>query len=142
MGIARKCAERVKEASKELAFSSTAQRNEALQAISEELKRSESKLLEANEKDLVAGKAQGISESLLDRLALSPERIDGICEGISQVIALPDPLEEVLDRRHLPNGIELEKRRVPFGAIGIIYEARPNVTVDAATLCLKAGNAC
>ena len=105
------------------------------------LKERESAILAENQKDLAAARESGMKASLLDRLALSPQRIDGIVEGVRQVAALPDPIGCVTRMEKRPNGLVIGKRRVPLGVIGIIYEARPNVTVDAAALCLKSGNA-
>lgn len=117
------------------------QKNEALLTMADELQAEYASILEANREDLEAGRENGISSSLLDRLALNRERIDGIAEGLRQIAALPDPIGEVLEETTRPNGMKIVKKRVPLGVIGIIYEARPNVTVDAAGLCLKTGNA-
>ena len=134
-GLAARHAERV------LAVAGTAQKNRALEAMARALKERESAILAENQKDLAAARESGIKASLLDRLALSPQRIDGIVEGVRQVAALPDPIGCVTRMEKRPNGLVIGKRRVPLGVIGIIYEARPNVTVDAAALCLKSGNA-
>ena len=134
-GLAARHAERV------LAVAGTDQKNRALEAIAQALKERESAILAENEKDLAAARENGMKASLLDRLALSPQRIDGIVEGVRQVAALPDPIGCVTRMEKRPNGLVIGKRRVPLGVIGIIYEARPNVTVDAAALCLKSGNA-
>ncbi len=134
-GLAAKRAERI------LAVAGTAKKNGALEAIAAALKEHEAHILAENEADLAAAQAAGMSASLLDRLALSPVRIDGIVEGVRQVAALPDPIGSVTKQGLRPNGLTIGKRRVPLGVIGIIYEARPNVTVDAAALCLKSGNA-
>ncbi|WP_312255165.1 glutamate-5-semialdehyde dehydrogenase [Stutzerimonas nitrititolerans] len=95
----------------------------------------------ANEQDLASGRSNGLDEAMLDRLALTPARIDDMIEGLRQVAALPDPIGEIRDMRYLPSGIQVGKMRVPLGVVGIIYESRPNVTIDAASLCLKSGNA-
>ncbi|BDE86405.1 gamma-glutamyl phosphate reductase [Oscillospiraceae bacterium] len=124
-----------------LAVAGTAQKNRALEAMARALKERESAILAENQKDLAAARESGMRASLLDRLALSPQRIDGIVEGVRQVAALPDPIGCVTRMEKRPNGLVIGKRRVPLGVIGIIYEARPNVTVDAAALCLKSGNA-
>lgn len=120
---------------------STAQKNEALLLMAAALMNDHAGIIAANEQDLIRGKENGTSSSLLDRIKLTPERIAGIAEGIRQIVELPDPVGDVLETGHRPNGLFIEKRRVPIGVIGIIYEARPNVTVDAAALCLKTGNA-
>ncbi|MFC4598040.1 glutamate-5-semialdehyde dehydrogenase [Cohnella hongkongensis] len=117
------------------------QKNEALLLVADALLTSQDRLLAANEEDIVRGRAQGTSESLLDRLKLTPERLRGIAQGVREVVALPDPVGETLQTFERPNGLSIEQRRVPLGVIGMIYEARPNVTVDAASLCLKTGNA-
>ncbi|MDR0270666.1 glutamate-5-semialdehyde dehydrogenase [Paenibacillus sp.] len=119
----------------------TSQKNEALQLMADSLRNHQDDIIAANKEDLERGKAQGTSSSLLDRLALNPQRIEAIAEGLEQIISLPDPIGDVLDSFERPNGLQINKTRVPLGVIGIIYEARPNVTVDAAGLCLKAGNA-
>ncbi|MBF2998310.1 gamma-glutamyl-phosphate reductase, partial [Pseudomonas aeruginosa] len=91
--------------------------------------------------DLAAGRANGLEPAMLDRLALTPARIDDMIEGLRQVATLPDPIGEIRDMRYVPSGIQIGKMRVPLGVVGIIYESRPNVTIDAASLCLKSGNA-
>ncbi|MDE9399288.1 glutamate-5-semialdehyde dehydrogenase, partial [Pseudomonas aeruginosa] len=98
-------------------------------------------LSHANEQDLTAGRANGLEPAMLDRLALTPARIDDMIEGLRQVATLPDPIGEIRDMRYVPSGIQIGKMRVPLGVVGIIYESRPNVTIDAASLCLKSGNA-
>ncbi|XID94368.1 glutamate-5-semialdehyde dehydrogenase [Paenibacillaceae bacterium WGS1546] len=120
---------------------STEEKNEALLAIAEALLAARERLIAANAEDLARGREQGTSESLLDRLKLTPERLQAIAEGVRQVVGLADPVGETLARFERPNGLSIEQRRVPLGVIGMIYEARPNVTVDAASLCLKTGNA-
>lgn len=119
----------------------TEQKNQALLAAADALLARSDEILHANEEDLERGRANGTSDSLLDRLKLTPERIGGIAEGLRQIVELPDPVGDVLETIDRPNGLHIVKRRVPLGVIGIIYEARPNVTVDAAGLCLKTGNA-
>lgn len=128
-------------ASRLVARASTAQKNRALLAAAEALNAARSELTEANEKDLAAGRANGLEPALLDRLALTPARIDGMLEGLRQVASLPDPVGAIRDMSYRPSGIQVGKMRVPLGVIGIIYESRPNVTIDAASLCLKSGNA-
>ncbi|WP_106767910.1 glutamate-5-semialdehyde dehydrogenase [Paenibacillus faecalis] len=119
----------------------TTQKNEALLAMADALSNRSADIMEANAEDLRRGKEQGISSALLDRLALNEARIEGIAEGLRQIVQLPDPIGDTLEVIERPNGLHITKLRVPLGVIGIIYEARPNVTVDAAGLCLKSGNA-
>ncbi|TRX74291.1 glutamate-5-semialdehyde dehydrogenase [Pseudomonas mangiferae] len=130
-----------REASRQLARASTAQKNRALLAAAAALDAARAELAVANQRDLDAGRASGLAPAMLDRLALTPNGIDGMIEGLRQVAALPDPIGEIRDMRYLPSGIQVGKMRVPLGVIGIIYESRPNVTIDAASLCLKSGNA-
>ncbi|WP_054957373.1 glutamate-5-semialdehyde dehydrogenase [Paenibacillus dakarensis] len=120
---------------------STAQKNEALLAMADALVSHTADIMEANAEDLRRGKELGTSASLLDRLALNESRIEAIAEGLRQIVQLPDPVGDTLETIERPNGLMIQKTRVPLGVIGIIYEARPNVTVDAAGLCLKTGNA-
>ncbi len=124
-----------------LATASTAAKNRALQKIADALRRNSKKIMAANEVDMQTGKRDGLKESLFDRLLLTGPRIDSIAAAVEQIIALPDPVGIVLGGDIRPNGLHVAKIQVPLGVIGIIYEARPNVTVDAAALCLKAGNA-
>jgi glutamate-5-semialdehyde dehydrogenase len=119
----------------------TEEKNDALLMMADALVAHTESILAANEEDLSRGKEQGTSPSLLDRLKLTPERIVGIAQGIREVVELPDPVGIVLEKLDRPNGLHIEKISVPLGVIGMIYEARPNVTVDAAALCLKTGNA-
>lgn len=128
-------------AARTLARATTAQKNRALLAIAEALAAAREKLLAANAEDLAAAKATGLSPALIDRLTLSDKVIDAMIAGLKEVAELPDPVGEVRDLRRRPSGIQVGKMRVPLGVVGIIYESRPNVTVDAAALCLKAGNA-
>ncbi|MCQ4307027.1 glutamate-5-semialdehyde dehydrogenase [Pseudomonas stutzeri] len=130
-----------REASRVLARATTAQKNRALHAAAAALDAARSELVEANQRDLAAGRANGLDEAMIDRLALTPARIDDMIEGLRQVATLPDPIGEIRDMRYLPSGIQVGKMRVPLGVVGIIYESRPNVTIDAASLCLKSGNA-
>ena len=130
-----------REASRLLARASTAQKNKALLSVADALDRARPLLVEANERDLAAGRVAGLNSALLDRLALTPARIDGMIAGLRQVAALPDPVGAIRDMSYRPSGIQIGKMRVPLGVIGIIYESRPNVTIDAASLCLKSGNA-
>ena len=117
-------------------------KNHGLLAAAEGLLRDMDQILAANEKDVRDGEAKGMHPGLIDRLRLTPERIRAMAEGLTQISALADPVGEVLERFVRPNGLQIEKRRVPLGVIGIIYESRPNVTADAFGLCFKAGNAC
>jgi len=133
--------QRARAASRVLAKTSTGPKNIALLAMAEILEQSVPQLLQANAKDLAAGREQGLDEALLDRLALNEERIAGMAEGLRQIAALPDPVGEISGLNYRPSGIQVGKMRVPLGVIGIIYESRPNVTADAAGLCLKSGNA-
>jgi glutamate-5-semialdehyde dehydrogenase len=130
-----------RDASRVIARASTAQKNRALLAAAAALDAARAELATANEQDLVNGRANGLEPALLDRLALTPARIDGMIEGLRQVAALPDPVGAIRDMSYRPSGIQVGKMRVPLGVIGIIYESRPNVTIDAASLCLKSGNA-
>nr|WP_298140627.1 glutamate-5-semialdehyde dehydrogenase [uncultured Pseudomonas sp.] len=130
-----------RQASRVIASASTAQKNRALQAAAAALDGARAELSAANELDLAAGRANGLEPALLDRLALTPARIDGMIEGLRQVASLPDPVGAIRDMSYRPSGIQVGKMRVPLGVIGIIYESRPNVTIDAASLCLKSGNA-
>ena len=128
-------------ASRALSRAGTNAKNTALLAIATEIRNSVDTLKQQNELDMVAGKAKGLDAALLDRLALTDDRIEGMAEGLEQIAALPDPVGEISDMNYRPSGIQLGKMRVPLGVIGIIYESRPNVTADAAGLCLKSGNA-
>jgi glutamate-5-semialdehyde dehydrogenase len=128
-------------ASRVMARASTAQKNAALLAMVDAIETARSNLLAANAADLTAARAQGLDAAMLDRLALTPARIDAMIEGLRQVAALNDPVGEISAMRFMPSGIQVGKMRVPLGVIGIIYESRPNVTCEAASLCLKSGNA-
>ncbi len=129
-------------ASRLLARLSSQVKDRALLNIAEALLAEQKEVLEANEIDCRAGKAAGLSEAVLDRLLLTPQRLEAIAGDVRAVAALPDPVGEVFDARTLPNGLVAGKKRVPLGVIGSIYESRPNVTVDISALCLKSGNAC
>ena len=131
-----------RDAARALARLAAEVRNGAILNIASHLLERETEVLAANRKDMEAGQRAGLSEALLDRLLLTRERLEGMAADVSQVAALPDPLGEVSDMRTLPNGLQLGRRRVPLGVIAAIYESRPNVTVDIASLCLKSGNAC
>jgi glutamate-5-semialdehyde dehydrogenase len=128
-------------ASRILAAAGTAEKNDALLAIARELDNRRTTLMAENQKDLQAGAAKGLDAALLDRLELTPARIDSMIEGLRQIAALPDPIGEIFDLNYRPTGIQVGRMRVPLGVVGIIYESRPNVTADAAALCLKSGNA-
>ncbi|HCD53856.1 MULTISPECIES: glutamate-5-semialdehyde dehydrogenase [Haliea] len=128
-------------ASRQLAASSTAQRNAALLATCDALDGARASLAQANAEDLARGRERGLAAALLDRLELTPARIDGMLQGLRQVAALADPVGSISDVNRMPSGIQVGHMRVPLGVIGIIYESRPNVTVEAASLCLKSGNA-
>jgi glutamate-5-semialdehyde dehydrogenase len=128
-------------ASRVLASASTRQKNQALLAIARQIDVSRDVLMAANLIDITHGQNSGLDSALLDRLELTPSRIDAMIDGLEQVAALPDPCGEITDMSFRPSGIQVGKMRVPLGVVGIIYESRPNVTVDAASLCLKSGNA-
>ena len=130
-----------REASRVIGRASTAQKNRALQAAASALDSARAELVAANEQDLAAGRANGLDTAMLERLALTPARIDGMIVGLRQVASLPDPVGAIRDMSYRPSGIQVGKMRVPLGVVGIIYESRPNVTIDAASLCLKSGNA-
>ena len=135
MGLAAKAAERI------LGVADTNTKNKALEAMAAALEANADKIISANEADLANGRTNGMKDSLLDRLRLTPERIAGMAEGIRQVAALADPIGEIIEGSVRPNGMKIQRVRVPLGVVGIIFEARPNVTSDAAALCLKSGNA-
>ena len=128
-------------ASRALSRAGTNAKNEALQFIANEIRAAAETLKQQNSLDMEAGKTKGLDAALLDRLALTDDRIEGMAEGLEQIAALADPVGEISDMNYRPSGIQLGKMRVPLGVIGIIYESRPNVTADAAGLCLKSGNA-
>jgi glutamate-5-semialdehyde dehydrogenase len=129
-----------KEAEIVLSKADTVRKNLCLKHMMEAIKADTEYILEENQKDMAAGKSKGMSESLLDRLLLDKKRLDSMIEGLGQLIELKDPIGEVISMNKLPNGLLVGQTRVPLGVIGIIYEARPNVTVDAASLCIKSGN--
>ncbi len=137
----RQLGQQARAASREIAMADTAKKNSALVAMAEALDSARAELATANKKDLENGKQKGLDDALLDRLELTPARIDSMLEGLYQVAALPDPIGAITDMNYRPSGIQVGKMRVPLGVIGIIYESRPNVTVEAASLCLKSGNA-
>ncbi len=130
-----------KAAAKVLALADTQTKNQALLAMAQALRVHQEEILQANALDLAAAKASGMSQSLQDRLLLTPARVAGMAQGLEDVAALPDPVGRILSTTHRPNGLTLVKTAVPMGVIGVIYEARPNVTADTMALCLKSGNA-
>ncbi len=130
-----------REASRRLARATTAEKNAALVAIATAIRREKANLVAANQEDLAAARAAGLETALLDRLTLSEKGVEAMAEGVEQIAKLPDPVGEMSEIKYRPSGIQVGKMRVPLGVIGIIYEARPNVTADAAALCLKSGNA-
>jgi glutamate-5-semialdehyde dehydrogenase len=133
--------EQARQASRAMARASSGDKDKALAAIANALRDHRDAILRANEKDLQAGRSNGLDAALLDRLALTADRFDGMVEGLEQIIGLADPIGVITDLAYRPSGIQVGKMRVPLGVIGIIYESRPNVTIDAAALCLKSGNA-
>ncbi len=130
-----------KSAAREIARASTGLKNQALTEIANAIELAEPEIIEANQKDLQAGKANNLEAALLDRLELTPARIATMIDGLRQIVLLPDPVGQISDMSFQPSGIKVGKMRIPLGVIGIIYESRPNVTIDAAALCLKSGNA-
>jgi glutamate-5-semialdehyde dehydrogenase len=130
-----------KHAARELAQVDTARKDAALGAIAQALLARTEEILQANALDMHTGRESGLSDALLDRLALDKARIAGIAHAVEQIMALPDPVGEVIEGRRLPNGLDVRKVRVPLGVVAVIYEARPNVTIDATALCVKSGNA-
>ena len=133
--------EQARAAARHMARASRGDKDRALAEIATSLKRQRGAILSANAEDMAAGKANSLEASLLDRLELTPARFDAMIEGLEQVMALADPVGEISDLKYRPSGIQVGHMRVPLGVIGIIYESRPNVTIDAAALCLKSGNA-
>ncbi|GAB4507517.1 MAG: glutamate-5-semialdehyde dehydrogenase [Sulfuricaulis sp.] len=133
--------QRARTAARAMARAETAAKDAALMAMASEIERQTEALMAANKKDIDAGKAQGLDSAMLDRLELNDARIKAMAEGLRQIVALADPVGEITDLSYRPSGIQVGRMRVPLGVIGIIYESRPNVTADAAGLCLKSGNA-
>ena len=127
-------------AAKKLRSATTQDKNRALANIAEQIDANRAQIIDANAKDLAAGRDKGLSDALLDRLMLDDARIDGILESLEQIISLPDPVGSITDLNYRPSGIQVGKMRVPLGVMGIVYESRPNVTIDATALCLKSGN--
>ncbi len=138
----RELAESARRASALMGQTTTQERNGALAAMAQALRDHADEIIAANEADMAAARARGTKESLLDRLMLDAGRIEGIAAALEELIELPDPLGKVQEERELYNGIQLKRVSVPLGVVGVIYEARPNVTADAAGICLKSGNAC
>ena len=134
-------AQQARQASFALSGASSADKNNAIQSIARGLESNRKLLLEENLKDIDAGEENGLNEAMVDRLRLTHERIDGMVKGLRQLIELPDPVDSIIEQKVRPNGLKINKVRVPIGVIGIIYESRPNVTIDCAGLCLKSGNA-
>src|SRR5690625_5918847 len=132
---------KAQEASYEMTALQPDDKNQALQLIAEQIKADQDFILKENKKDIDTGRDKGMTEAILDRILLSPARIEDMAEGIEQIVKLTDPIGETLETIEKENGLFIEKRRVPIGVVGMIYEARPNVTIDAATLSLKTGNA-
>jgi glutamate-5-semialdehyde dehydrogenase len=130
-----------RDASRALAALPTGTKDAALHAIADALQARTPEILEANARDMEAGRSNGLDAALLDRLALDAGRVQGMADGVRAIAALPDPVGEVIDGQRLPNGLDVRKVRVPLGVVAVVYEARPNVTIDAAALCLKSGNA-
>lgn len=141
MRVLEELGRRAKEAALQLAVVNTESKNRALEEMADALRTRQEEILEANEEDRKAGRESGLSAALMDRLTLNEKRIEEMAVGLLEVAALPDPVGEIISGWRLPNGLEIQKVRVPLGVVGIIYEARPNVTVDAAGLCVKSGNA-
>ena len=138
----RDVGERARAASRELAARRTSAKDDALLAMARAIRRDEAALLAANAHDIGAAKAAGCDAAFVDRLTLTSKSIAAMAEGLEQIAALRDPVGEISELRYRPTGIQVGKMRVPLGVVGIIYESRPNVTADAAALCLKSGNAC
>lgn len=136
----RELATNAKQASRRLALASSAEKNRALVAMADALARRSEEILVENAKDVIEGRKKGLSSALIDRLMLDEQRLQGIARSLLDIAALPDPVGQVVEGWRTPEGLQIEKVRVPFGVIAVVYEARPNVTVDAAALCLKTGN--
>lgn len=141
MNYIEELGQKAQNAKKSLATASTGQKNEILRCIADRLLQKQEQILAENEKDIANARENGISETMVDRLRLTPERIRGIADACIQLINLEDPVGQVIEGSTRPNGMKITKIRVPMGVVGIIYESRPNVTVDAASLCIKSGNA-
>ena len=142
VALVRELGANARAASRDLARASTDAKNKALAAMAAEIRRGTQAILAANAGDVAQAKADGCDAAFIDRLTLTPKLVEQMALGVEQVAALPDPVGAITDRRTQPSGIEVARMRVPLGVVGIIYESRPNVTADAAALCVKAGNAC
>jgi len=138
----REIGKKAKKASGQLANLNTEQKNKVLLLVANLLEKNTAKILKANAKDLEQGKEMGLKGAIVDRLTLSEERINGIAEGLREVVQLEDPIGEIEEMKKRPNGLLIGKKRVPLGVVGVIYESRPNVTADVAGLCIKTGNVC
>src|SRR5689334_13452538 len=138
----REVGERARAAARGMARAGTEEKNAALAAIASAIERDREPLLAANAQDVAGARQTGHDAAFVDRLTLKPETIQAMADGVRQVAALPDPVGEITELKYRPSGIRVGRMRVPLGVVAIVYESRPNVTVDAAALCLKAGNAC
>ena len=134
----RTVGQQARAASRDIARADSNRKNSALRAIATAIRRESAKLLAANQEDVEAARAAGLEPAMLDRLTLSEKSVEAMAEGVEQIAALPDPVGEISDLKFRPSGIQVGKMRVPLGVVGIIYESRPNVTIDAASLCLSA----
>src|SRR5215467_7342298 len=134
--------ERARVSARTMARASTQAKNAALEAIAAAIDHDSNKLIAANAKDVAAARSAGEDAAFVDRLTLKPATIAAMADGLRQIAALPDPVGELSDLKYRPTGIQVGRMRVPLGVVGIVYESRPNVTVDASALCLKSGNAC
>ena len=129
-----------KNATRQMALASTNDKNIALKDIARSLERSQKDILSANERDINEGQNNGLSSALIDRLTLTPERLGSMAADVINIASLPDPIGECFDRQLLENGLQIERQRVPIGVLGVIYESRPNVTIDVTALAIKTGN--
>src|SRR5437660_5164557 len=138
----REVGERARAASRLLARASTAEKNATLEAIAAAIDCEGARLRDANAKDVEAARAASHDAAFVDRLSLTPASVAAMAEGLRQIVALPDPVGEISELKYRPSGIQVGRMRVPLGVVGMVYESRPNVTADAAALCIKSGNAC
>ncbi|MFZ2538143.1 MAG: glutamate-5-semialdehyde dehydrogenase, partial [Oscillospiraceae bacterium] len=141
MSYIQNLANKLKAAQPDIAHATTKQKNDLLLAMAQEILEGKEEIIKANAKDLLNASCNGVRSTMIDRLRLNEERIDGIVNAIKKIVALPDPVGVIVFGKTLPNGLKIKKQRIPIGVIGIIYESRPNVTVDAASLCIKSSNA-